>query len=314
MKKALGTISTSRGPSSKMQSSKPELSAASDPDDAPNIALGKGHRIVVTKEGPLIGSSRPRAAAGSRNRTPSEKNKIGRVPDAKQGTKKGKTRPRREQQRAIATRLTILNAAVVEFAQKGFEGASARDIGRRAGIQHQLITHHYPTKDALWRAVAEHFHEEIHLKWETRLRANAAFTPRERVREALRAVFEVQMKYPEFHHFMLSENRYGNSRLKWLAETILSRVLDRVIPPIQQAQAVGALPQGNPVLVHYMMVGMASALSSLGAEITAVGGLDARAPEVADAYLDLMERVLLPNDAEDHLKARRAGNGGKATV
>src|ERR1700746_1964621 len=68
---------------------------------------------------------------------------------------------RREQQRAIETRQMILDAALSEFAERGFEAASIRNIAMRVGLQHPLITYHYRTKDLLWRAVAENAFAEI---------------------------------------------------------------------------------------------------------------------------------------------------------
>src|ERR1700742_717256 len=65
-------------------------------------------------------------------------------------------RQRAEQQRSIETRAAILNAAVTEFAERGFEAASIRAIADRLGLQHPLITYHYRSKDILWRAAAEH--------------------------------------------------------------------------------------------------------------------------------------------------------------
>src|SRR5438128_918554 len=62
--------------------------------------------------------------------------------------------PRREQQRTIETRRAILDAALNEFAERGFEGASVRRIGERAGLEYTLITYHFKNKDTLWRAVA----------------------------------------------------------------------------------------------------------------------------------------------------------------
>ena len=64
-------------------------------------------------------------------------------------------RKRAEQQRAQSTRTAILEAALAEFAEKGFEAASIRSIAERTGFQHPLITYHYPSKDLLWQAVAE---------------------------------------------------------------------------------------------------------------------------------------------------------------
>src|SRR2546430_11043166 len=65
-------------------------------------------------------------------------------------------RKRAEQQRSLETRASILNAAIAEFAERGFEGASIRAIADRLGLQHPLITYHYRTKDIPWRAAAGH--------------------------------------------------------------------------------------------------------------------------------------------------------------
>src|SRR6266550_3729351 len=75
-----------------------------------------------------------------------------RSPDSRRS---GKPRKRAEQERSQATRSTILEAALAEFAEKGFAAASIRSIAERTGFQHPLLTYHYRTKDLLWRAVAE---------------------------------------------------------------------------------------------------------------------------------------------------------------
>src|ERR1700741_79618 len=75
-------------------------------------------------------------------------------------------RKRAEQQRSLETRAAILNAAIAEFAERGFEGASIRAIADRIGVQHPLITYHYPSKDILWRAAAEHAFTQIRAGWD----------------------------------------------------------------------------------------------------------------------------------------------------
>src|SRR6266571_7953640 len=76
-------------------------------------------------------------------------------------------RKRAEQQRSLETRASILNAAIAEFAERGFEGASIRAIADRLGLQHPLITYHYRSKDILWRAAAEHSFAQIRAGWDT---------------------------------------------------------------------------------------------------------------------------------------------------
>ena len=73
----------------------------------------------------------------------------------------GRPRKRAEQQRSLETRVSILNAAIAEFAARGFEGASIRAIADRLGLKHPLITYHYRSKDILWRAAAEHAFAQI---------------------------------------------------------------------------------------------------------------------------------------------------------
>ncbi len=47
----------------------------------------------------------------------------------------------------------ILNAALVEFAERGLEGASTEDIARRAGISQPYVFRLFGTKKELFRAV-----------------------------------------------------------------------------------------------------------------------------------------------------------------
>jgi len=52
---------------------------------------------------------------------------------AKKAVWRERPRKRAEQQRSIETRASILNAAIAEFAERGFEGASIRAIADRLG-------------------------------------------------------------------------------------------------------------------------------------------------------------------------------------
>src|SRR5216110_3407095 len=87
-----------------------------------------------------------------------------------------------QQQHAQGTRSAILKAAFAEFAEKGFEAASIRSIAERTGFQHPLITYHYPSKDLLWRAVAEDTFERIREAWDRRAPEHTNLSPLERLR------------------------------------------------------------------------------------------------------------------------------------
>ena len=53
------------------------------------------------------------------------------------------------------SRIRILDAAFGEFAEKGYAGARVEAIAKRAGLNKQLISHHFGGKEALYRAVLD---------------------------------------------------------------------------------------------------------------------------------------------------------------
>ncbi len=201
-------------------------------------------------------------------------------------------RKRAEQQRAQSTRTAILEAALAEFAEKGFEAASIRSIAERTGFQHPLITYHYPSKDLLWQAVAEDTFERIRKEWDARASEEVDLQPLERLRAEYRALFRHTTKFPEFHRFMRQEAASNNPRLQWVAENVLAPLIDRLLPQIQAAQAKGQLPEIEPILFHYMMVSLTATLSEFGPEMHVTQRVSADRPEVVDAYWAFVERTV----------------------
>lgn len=199
---------------------------------------------------------------------------------------------RAEQQRAQETRTAILNAALAEFASKGFEAASIRRIADRIGLQHPLITYHYRTKDILWEAVAQHVFDRIRHEWEGYLTVEPPSNAVLGIRLLYRALFKFTVDFPEFHRFMLQEILEYSPRLQWLADTILGPMIDRLLPLIRQAQDEGALPRVEPAILHYLMISLTSTLSTFGAEMMATSKLSASDTAVVGAYWNTVEDLI----------------------
>src|SRR5256884_4264843 len=65
---------------------------------------------------------------------------------------------------AAARRDDVLDAALIEFADHGFEGASTEDIARRAGISQPYLFRLFGTKKELFKAsTARCFRETLEL-------------------------------------------------------------------------------------------------------------------------------------------------------
>lgn len=63
--------------------------------------------------------------------------------------------PVQRQVDADRTRAALLEAALEEFAAKGFAGTRVRDIAQRAGVSKDLVAYHFGGKDGLYLAVQQ---------------------------------------------------------------------------------------------------------------------------------------------------------------
>src|SRR4029077_14111094 len=145
-------------------------------------------------------------------------------------------RKRAEQHRSLETRGAILDAAIAEFAEKGFEGASIRAIADRLGLQHPLITYHYRSKDILLLAAAEHAFAQIRTECDVLAPEGSDLSPLARLGQEYTTLFRYTVAFPEFHRLMRQEASTNNPRLKWVAETVLAPLLARLLPQIVEAQ------------------------------------------------------------------------------
>src|SRR5882724_3306132 len=216
---------------------------------------------------------------------------------AKKTVRRERPRERAEQQRSVETRASILDAAIAEFAARGFEGASIRAIADRVGLQHPLITYHYRSKDILWRAAAEHAFAQIREGWDSSAPENSDLPPLARLREEYATLFRYTVAFPEFHRFMRQESLSNSPRLKWVAETVLTPLLGRLIPQIVAAQKQGLLPAVDPILFHYMMVSLTATLSEFGPEMQITSGLSTQDTKVVAAYWRLVEETVFGKEA-----------------
>src|ERR1700729_3394857 len=230
---------------------------------------------------------------------------MGKKPNIVAG-RRGRRRQRAEQQRSLETRAAILDAAIAEFAERGFEAASIRAIADRLGLQHPLITYHYRSKDILWRAAAEHAFAQIRTEWDVLVPDESQLSPLARLRQEYTTLFRYTVAFPEFHRFMRQETSTNNPRLKWVAETVLAPLLARLLPQIIEVQKRGLLPAVDPILFHYMMVSLTAALSEFGPEMQVTSGLSSGDTKVVEAYWRLVDETVFGREPEtDGAKARR---------
>ncbi|MEW9807100.1 TetR/AcrR family transcriptional regulator [Mesorhizobium sp. ZMM04-5] len=120
---------------------------------------------------------------------------------------RGKVRRQSKPRDSAATRAALLSTAISEFADKGFAGARVDEIANRAGVNKQLLYHHFGNKDDLYRVALETVYSEIREK-EKALHLSD-LTPAEAMRTLIGYSFDYLVEHPEFIRLVNDENAQG---------------------------------------------------------------------------------------------------------
>jgi AcrR family transcriptional regulator len=213
---------------------------------------------------------------------------------------------RPQQQRSLATRGRLVAAALELFAARGFEGTTTRAIARRAGVALAALPYHFETKEALWRAAADHLFGLLRERFPARAGEDAAPDEGTRLRRLLRDFVRFAASHPELHRFMLREGPRRSPRLEWLVERHVRPLFQATRAAIVRAQADGLLPEGRPEHFYYAMIGAASMPYAVAAEYALLTGSDPGGERLVDSHVDAILRLFFPGSAAARPRRVRA--------
>ena len=184
--------------------------------------------------------------------------------------------------------VAIVEAAVQEFADHGFEGASWRRIAERAGVAQSLLTYHFADKEGLWRAAYRHARDR-------KVADNPAFprvAPPSEGGAPDRAAVEAWLtgyvrgfaRHPELSRMQVNEGRRGSARTRWAAKDSLKADYDAFEAELAKLQAHGWFAGVAPHQLVYMLVGAAQYAFLVPSHVKTLTGRDATGKAYADAH------------------------------
>jgi TetR/AcrR family transcriptional regulator len=179
---------------------------------------------------------RPPSLRGTRIRRranePVQKN-----PDMSSQDAPAEARPAREKNRPVVrressrkTRETIIDAALAEFSSKGYDGGRVDEIALRAGINKNVLYHHFGNKDDLFTAVLEYTYDAIRSRQkDLQIRGMDPVTGMRRL-----VIFtgQVWVRFPEFQRILASENLnqgkhiVGSANIREMYNPLLETIRD----------------------------------------------------------------------------------------
>ncbi len=150
-----------------------------------------------------------------------------------------------DQQPALALRL--IEAAIDQFGEHGFDGTSTRDIAAASGTAMSSITYHFGGKQGLYLACADHIADQIEARRAPALAAIRANPPK----DAETARFALMILLENFARMMLAPQSEAWSRFivreQQRPTEAFERIYARVMAPVLET-ALGLLAAVRPSL------------------------------------------------------------------
>ena len=166
------------------------------------------------------------------------------------------------------------------------------------GLTKGAFFYHFKNKDQLWRAAADKVFRDFRRSLASSLEDHREESPKKRMASLIKAYVRYAKSQPALHKVMVQEASYPNPRLDWLIDTHLKPFFDATFELLEELQAVGVAPPGNPRLLFNMIRLSTGGLLALGNELSKSSGIDIDQEETLDEIAEMVITVFLPGEPQ----------------
>lgn len=155
------------------------------------------------------------------------------------------------------TEQVILDAAEIEFLDKGFGLTKTTEIAARAGVNHALLHYYFRTKENLFEKVFEKKVHELSDSLLTIIGKDSPFL--DRVKGGIEAHFDFIASNPKLPHFIFNELIQNPRRLdkcKPFVAPVIAAVYKTMQDGITKAVSEGKIRDIDPMHLMYDIVSM----------------------------------------------------------
>lgn len=151
------------------------------------------------------------------------------------------------------TRQALKEAAAPLFARRGFKGATAEVIARKAGVNKAMINYHFGGKRGLYTAIARDPFVALGARVEGI--AGSDVPAADKLREFIAAFAATVASAPDFPAMLLSEVVSGGEHLDREVFGFLTSILAAVRGMVEAGVRDGSFRPVDPVLTHIGLIG-----------------------------------------------------------
>ncbi len=155
-------------------------------------------------------------------------------------------------------RQQILEAALTEFAEKGFQEASLAAIARRLGVTAPLVLYHFGSKANLWREALEVFCSNMSAVVQRAAEDGNGMEGREALRLMVRRLVHFFATNRAAYRLMRDEGGVENGQSDWFTSKNLRPIIEQIEAVYNRAVEEGAVRPAPFETTFFMILGAVS--------------------------------------------------------
>lgn len=205
-------------------------------------------------------------------------------------TEKPQKRTRRTQERAEATRASLIEAGKLLFSERGFDAVSVRDIENAAGVKRNILAYHFEDKETIWKASADAIFGQMREEFDQRLAIMREVAGRDALAFIVRFYVYFHARHPELSRLMSQEATRHSWRIQYLID-------NHIRPSTMQMEKLVHETEGldRKAFIHwyYIMISSTSTIFSFAAECQDLFGVDPCEESMVEQHAEMLVSMLL---------------------
>jgi len=195
------------------------------------------------------------------------------------------TRTLSREQSKVATRVSILDAALRSFAQKGIQASTVSEVAHQAGKAHGSIFVHFGTQEGLIVSAIEDFGRRVSLRLHELADAGAG------TREVLEAHLRGIKEWEDFYTRLVVEAPNLPSQARLSLTLIQSAIAFHLSPALEADRRAGKIKNLPLPFLFNTWIGLLHHYLANRELFSPVGSLiKNRGPELLDQFMELVSR------------------------
>jgi len=196
------------------------------------------------------------------------------------------------------TRGDILDGALKAFAEAGYGAMSVRELTRQLGVSHNLVHHHFGSKQDLWCAALDHGVGSTASEL-TELLSQSVGSPKSRqvLHQVLESAIALLTRRPEVARIFADESARAGPRLDYIYEKYLGPMTEILSRFLSESRAFGVRDVDSRIAALFVL-SSASAQFTHDALAEKLGVGSGSPVDYTDSLVDLVLGGLITSDSD----------------